>query len=338
MAWCLPSDHLASNRLALKPPASCCGIAAIAAARRRASDAANTHSNAAAATYLPSLSRRSRDPLPPLGAKATGLLPLREGLWCLRQDFTLTENIYLNTHIVRLRSGGLMLINPPAATEEAVALLRSLTGGDPDGSRGEGSVAGGCGPCVEHVVCINLSPEHWYNAPDWAPYCSSNATLWTVPGLLQGRSTASLLGGPERVRLMKEVYGRVLELPDAGPLPGLESEVEVATFHESGGWFSESTLWLRDHRAVVFGDMGFAAYDYRPSNALSVQMAKMVGIYQRLGCPVIYVMLQKDPRAARAWLDRVLRWEVDKVLCSHLDALVVEGAAEIRRCFGFLLR
>ncbi|GFR44237.1 hypothetical protein Agub_g5366, partial [Astrephomene gubernaculifera] len=83
----------------------------------------------AAVQTRPDLSRLTSDPLPPLGAKSTGLLQLGPGLWCLRQQFWLGEDICVNSHIARLRSGGLMLISPPAPTEEAVALLCSLLEG-----------------------------------------------------------------------------------------------------------------------------------------------------------------------------------------------------------------
>jgi hypothetical protein len=58
---------------------------------------------------------------------------------------------------------------------------------------------------------------------------------------------------------------------------------------------------------------------------------------EKLGCPLSYVFLRKDPQLARAWVERVLTWQPDRVLTSHLDPLFRDGTRELRRCFEFVL-
>ncbi|KXZ49047.1 hypothetical protein GPECTOR_23g133 [Gonium pectorale] len=273
--------------------------------------------------YRPSLSRQTSDPLPPLGSKATGLVQLGEALWCLRQDFWITENIYLNSHVIRLSSGSLLVISPPARTEEAEALLESLPGG--------------CA-AVEHVVLPNLSPEHWIHAAGWASKFASDATLWVVPGVLEGRSVAGLAGFPQQAAQLRSAFRRITSLPDSGPLPGLGGELAVSTFHEGWGLFSEAVLLLRDARAIVFSDMAFAIYDHPVSPLVGREVSKLVGIYRRLGAPLATPMMRKDPAAGRAWLETVLSWDFDTVLPGHLDPRVGPGGKDaVRECFGFLL-
>jgi hypothetical protein len=69
------------------------------------------------------------------------------------------------------------LVNPPAATEEAVALVRA--------------VEAASGARLQHVVILSLFPDHWYGAPDWAPYCAPDVTLWVVPGEYGSRSRSA---------------------------------------------------------------------------------------------------------------------------------------------------
>ncbi|GFR44236.1 hypothetical protein Agub_g5365, partial [Astrephomene gubernaculifera] len=132
---------------------------------------------------------------------------------------------------------------------------------------------------------------------------AAGATLWVVPGLLEGRGTASLLGGPEKVRQMKVAYGRVAVLPDAGPLPGLEAEVVAATYRGPWGLFCESSLGLRDPGAVVLADLAFGVYEHPVRWELG---AKLAGIHRRLGCPLVYPLMRAQPAAGRAWLAEVM--------------------------------
>ncbi|KAG2433111.1 hypothetical protein HYH02_012814 [Chlamydomonas schloesseri] len=278
----------------------------------------------------PDLSRKviGEDPLPPFGVKTSGLVQLLPGVWALRQDFQLTENIYTNTFLVRLRSGGLMLISPPTRTEEAEALLQTLPGGGLS--------------AVTHVVIPNLSPEHWFHAPDWAPFLAGggrDVTLWTPSGLLEGRATASLFNGRERVAAMCAAYGAVAVLPaqpGGGPLPGLEGEAEAVTFYESTGLFTECTLRLVDYDASVFTDMAFAAIEHPPSAVYGKIGSQVAGIDGKLGCPIAYPMLLKDREGGKAWLAVLQRWNSSSLLCAHFDPLVRDGKTQLRNAFGFM--
>ncbi|KAG2488802.1 hypothetical protein HYH03_012602 [Edaphochlamys debaryana] len=283
-------------------------------------------SSASAPLTRPDLSRRTADPIPPQGSKTTKLQRLSDGLWLLQQDLWLLLDINLNTCIARLGNGELIFISPPARTEEAAALLAAAV------------AAEGLGPPA-HVLVPNLSPEHWYHAADWAADCAPGAKLWVPPGLLEARSTAGLLDGQQRIRATVDAFGgRVGVLPTRGPLPGLEGEVEVATFVEGTGSFIESAVWLARHKAVYFADLAFAAYDHPVApNPILGAGSQITGVLGRLGCPAVYLMMLKDRAVAQAWLDTVLRWRPERLLSGHLDPVVGSADMELRRCFGFLL-
>ncbi|KAG2435908.1 hypothetical protein HXX76_007103 [Chlamydomonas incerta] len=223
-----------------------------------------------------------------------------------------------------------MLISPPARTEEAQALMQTLPGGGLS--------------AVTHVVIPNLSPEHWFHAPEWAPFLAGGgrgATLWMPPGLLEGRATASLFNGRERVSAMRAAYGAVGVLPDTPgegrPLPGLEGEVEAVAFNEGSGAFTEVTLRLVDYDATVFTDLAFAAIDHPPSPLYGRFGHQVTGMDGKLGCPIAFPMLLKDREAGAAWL-RVLRgWSSSRLLCAHFDPLVRDGRTQLHNAFGFMM-
>jgi hypothetical protein len=56
------------------------------------------------------------------------------------------------------------------------------------------------------------------------------------------------------------------------------------------------------------------------------------------GAPKDWRLTFLNRRAARASLDKILAWPIDRVLIAHGDLPVDDGQAFVRRAFGWLLR
>ncbi len=67
--------------------------------------------------------------------------------------------------------------------------------------------------------------------------------------------------------------------------------------------------------------------------------SQLVGIYKRLGSPIGLAIMMLDRAKGRAWASKVLSWDFDTILMSHLTPVITEDAQkEFMRCFDFVLR
>lgn len=85
----------------------------------------------------------------------------------LKLDFQAFD-IKLRMTVARLPDGSLLLVSPLAPTDELLRLLGSLGG------------------AVRHIVLPSSAPEHWFFGPQLSERFP-DATVWTVPGLLEGK-------------------------------------------------------------------------------------------------------------------------------------------------------
>ncbi len=80
---------------------------------------------------------------------------------------------------------------------------------------------------------------------------------------------------------------------------------------------------------------GLYPFDWQPGWEKSFEALRGEGrifvapILQRL-------ILNRDPRAAIDWADRVARWDFERIITCHMDAPIVAGSNDFRAAFGFL--
>lgn len=129
----------------------------------------------------------------------------------------------------------------------------------------------------------------------------------------------------------------VLPIP-AGSPSAWGGQVQSVVFEDSWGLYAEATLYLADHRAVLFADLAFGGYGHKAldSNLLSSGLGSLVGINRRIGCPVAYPLFMKDRHLAAHWLRAVDAWPYDTFLCSHVTPVLRQPRQDFRRAFNFV--
>lgn len=226
-------------------------------------------------------------------------------------------DIGLAMFVVRLADGDLWLHTPIAPTEEALALLDSIGGR------------------VAHVVCPNLSPEHWVFARAFSEH-TPDARFWVCGGLLTGGGLP--LPGRDGIVALTQTHA-VQELRADDPSCAWAPEIGVALFREAGGLFEEAAFLVRRARAVIVADGAFAAHDKRamplpPFEAL----ARAVGIHSQVGAPLLSLMAATSRPAVAAYARAVLAWDFTELWCSHLEPVIKDGRGEWARAFAPIMR
>ncbi len=231
----------------------------------------------------------------PLASYSPQPRELAPGLWLLERRLRLPPGLVLpvNTTIVRLRSGGLVVISPPApdpATSAAIAAL---------------------GP-VEALVAPN-SFHYVFAAGQLASF--PGAKLFIAPGLAE----------------------RVPELPPATSL----GEAAPA-------------LWVGEIDQTIFGPVGAVAevafFHARSATLvmtdLAFNMRTIDGVYQTVawrlgGVPAAFgpsrtarLSLLRDQGAARPHIQRIARWEFQRIVVAHGEPVETNAGGEFRRAFA----
>ncbi|KAK9838547.1 hypothetical protein WJX81_006657 [Elliptochloris bilobata] len=214
--------------------------------------------------------------------------------------------------VLRLRDGSLWVHNPLAPTGELLEQLASIGGR------------------VAHVVVPNNSPEHWVYAGDFCDALADDVQLWVPPGFLTDRPLPFpwLFGLKElRDRIAWREFGE--EAPEEWG-----GEVEVALFRTPT--LVEAAFLLRSPRALLLADAAFKMDASCGVPAGNVWQARLLGVWQRLGCPT-RVVFSAFPKRARAFVQRLLQFDFDTVVPAHFLAPVPGGKQALLECFKFLL-
>jgi len=275
----------------------------------------------------------------------------------------------------------LFLHNPIPPTDELVAHLEGIKGtlraeaeaAETERRRGESdSTSSSSSPPsfsvvvrVAHLVVPSSSPEHWSATADALERLgekekdenedendendddnSCSTLLWVPPNFFEGggRLLGSVIEGKDRIQALKP-RARLLEKGDAQEVFG--RDVSVTSVVGGGlGLFTEVVFHLRSARAVLTADSAFclSQEDAAASVAgpLDLFLARVVGIYGKLGSPVGVALKSAPGGQGREFAKDVLRWcendNVEMVVSCHLSAPVRDDAAgQLRRVFGFLL-
>jgi hypothetical protein len=295
-------------------------VAAVRATAVTTADAAAAAVAARAADF-----RRYKSPLPPLGDKPSDLICVEPGVsWSIRQDFPGGGKSGINLNMaVFATKGGNVAYAPVAPTPEVVEMLRSVGG-------------------LAHLVVPNMSPEHGSLHAVGFAEAFPEATVWCVEGLLEGSGLAGAPGG------VGEASKRLAAMPNARRLDrqalrdATGGDVDYALFQERMGLFREATLLVRPAKAAAFADLGFGAFNDE-GMVIPPQrwMARLVGVYERLGSPVGFAVMSSDKAAARAWAGDIEAWARDGeapewVFGSHLTPAFGGAREELERGFAFV--
>ncbi|GFH22831.1 uncharacterized protein HaLaN_20351 [Haematococcus lacustris] len=121
--------------------------------------------------------------------------------------------------------------------------------------------------------------------------------------------------------------------------PEFAGDVQFATFASQPAVLQEVTTLIKSRQAVVLADMAFMQpldlLERLPAPVRAV--SRQLQVAGRLGCPIPFPALTKNPELGLAWRDQVLGWQAwERLLCCHLQPLVGDGREQFARCFSFL--
>jgi hypothetical protein len=294
----------------------------------RARAATTTTETAATNTATAPDYRRYKSPLPPLGDKPSDLITVKPGVaWSIRQDFPASGKSGINLNMaVFATQGGNVAYAPVAPTPEVIALLNSIGG-------------------LSHLVVPNLSPEHGSVHAVGFAEAFPEATIWCVEGLLEAKGLAGAPGGVGEASKRLAQFPNARRLDRAALREATGGDVDFSLFEERLGVFREATLLVRPAAAVAFADLGFGAFnDEGMVIAPQRWMARLVGVYERLGSPVGFAVMSSDKTAARRWAEGIETWAREElrgeapqwVFGSHLTPAFGDAKTNLERGFAFV--
>lgn len=175
------------------------------------------------------------------------------------------------------------------------------------------------------IVVPNNSPEHTCFLPQWAAQFPA-AKVFVAPGLQGKWQNAPGV----------KVTG---VLGDAAPHLW-EGQIEHALLDDL--LFKETVFFHRESGTLLTSDTCFCLDDAwlrRSENRMPFLLAQAgataAGVYMHLGCPLfIRPSLERDMARVRAWVDRVLQWDIQQVVSGH-GVVVSDGYAAFARAFEF---
>jgi uncharacterized protein DUF4336 len=229
---------------------------------------------------------------------ASALRELAPNLWVVEKKFRNGPfDLPTRMTVIRLRDGGLVLHSVVALDPVLRSELDAL------------------GP-VRAVIAPNRA--HHLFAADY-PTGYPDALLFAAPGLPEKRP--DLKFAEELSDEAPALWASELEQVVVRGVPVLN---EVVFFHPAT-------------RTVLFTDLVFNVAPKTRISALTDLFFRLIGAQGRFGPHrlVRYVFL-RNRAAARESLQRILRWDFDRVTLTHGDVLERGGREAVRRAFAFL--
>lgn len=100
-------------------------------------------------------------------------------------------------------------------------------------------------------------------------------------------------------------------------------------------WLTEIAFFHRPSRTVILGDFG---YHIGESSPLATRvMARIAGVYERVGCTPDYRWAITNEAAFRRSLQDVLAWDFDRVVPGHGEIVESDGKRYVTGGFDWLL-
>jgi hypothetical protein len=228
-------------------------------------------------------------------------------------------DIRLHSYAVDNGDGTLTMIGALAPTGEH---LGRLPGGKP----------------VSDIILPSSSPEHYLYGPAFSR-AFPEARVWLLPGFLNGSGVPL----PGRSLLFREARERgvLRELGGSDPRDSRDFPPGLSFATLDVPLFCESAIFIRSASAVVLSDLALKLDPADPEYADGGNrfgLAEAAGIWGEVGA-ITKIVLEKHPREARAWFERVDAFPFRNLLLSHGTAVVEDvGKEELRRAMGFLFR
>lgn len=99
-------------------------------------------------------------------------------------------------------------------------------------------------------------------------------------------------------------------------------------------WFEEFVFFHRPSRTLLLADVAFNIHE-TPSWQTRTYL-KLCGIYGKLGSTWFLKWMTKDKAALRAWRERVLGWDFERVVPCHGQVLERGGREAVREAFAWV--
>ena len=200
--------------------------------------------------------------------------------------------------VVRLADGGLWIASPTTASYDELEAITAL---------GE----------VRHLLAP--TPRHYWRLERWHQLFP-DAQLWTSPL------------GPFTPGRRRTLPARTLG--DAAPA-AWAGQIDQTCYRGLG--FAEIAFFHRASRTLLLEDI-IGSHGIHRGQPLVNALIRVGGIEQPGGVPCDIRAITRDRTAARAWAERVLDWDFDKVVAAHGPVVRTDAKEMVRQAFGWLLR
>ncbi|MGG6296098.1 DUF4336 domain-containing protein [Leptolyngbya sp. AN02str] len=218
-------------------------------------------------------------------------------IWVAEQPFRYFGlSIGTRMTVIRLDNQELVVISPIQITNELSSQLEELG-------------------TVQHIIAPNL--YHYLFAADFkAAY--PHATFWAVPGLETKQPNLAI--------------DQIIPQNGNSPWNGLESvmldgfrTVGVARFDD----LNECVLFHAASRTLILTD---TAFNFDESFPLITQLAtRIVGSYNTLSPSLLEQVATHDKQAVKAAVERVLRWDFERVIVAHGSIVEQNGKERFKQ-------
>jgi hypothetical protein len=165
---------------------------------------------------------------------------------------------------------------------------------------------------VEHIVC----PNHYHHV-----YAGDAVAVYPD----------AMLHGPPQLRRKRTDLRFDADLSES---PHADWKDDLIPLTIDGCTLYETVFFHPKSRTLITCDL---VENFRTSSHLPTRLyLKLAGLHGRIGWSRFLRVVYRDRMAARASIERLLRWPFERVVISHGDIIADDAHAAIRRGFAWL--
>ena len=97
---------------------------------------------------------------------------------------------------------------------------------------------------------------------------------------------------------------------------------------------NEVVFFHRPSRTLILTDLAFNVH--HPGSLAGRLLLQLDGVYRQFGLGWAERLLVRDRGAARAAIDRILRWDFERIVVAHGEVLERDGKETLRAAFAWL--
>ena len=142
---------------------------------------------------------------------------------------------------------------------------------------------------------------------------------------------ATIYGAPGLAEKRRDLPLAVTLLDDAPP--AWAGQIDQLVFRAMP-LLNEVAFLHRRSRSLILTDLAFNVH--RPSSLAGRLFLQLDGIYRQFGIGWAERLLVRDRGAARAAIDRILRWDFERIVVAHGEVLERDGKETLRAAFAWL--